>query len=81
MVYGCPYSIQHNPWHWLTSKEAAEAMAVEVATWPGKGSAKVIHKQRFYRKRIVNIWCFHSSDQSQMKGLVILHSIGVFIIF
>jgi len=28
------FSIQYNPWHWLTSKEAAEAMAEKVATWP-----------------------------------------------
>ena len=30
------FSIDYNPWHWLTSKEAAEAMAVKVAAWPQK---------------------------------------------
>merc|ERR1712038_804553 len=30
---GYAYSIGVNPWPWLTSKEAAEAMAEEVATW------------------------------------------------
>jgi hypothetical protein len=29
-------SLDFNPWKWLTSKEAAEAMATEVATWPDK---------------------------------------------
>lgn len=35
-IGGYSYSINYNPWHWLTSKEAAEAMAVEVATWPDR---------------------------------------------
>ena len=35
-IGGIQYSHQYNPWHWLTSKEAAEAMAEEVATWPDK---------------------------------------------
>ena len=35
-IGGIKYSTDYNPWHWLTSKEAAEAMAVEVATWPDK---------------------------------------------
>ncbi len=29
-IGGYLYSIDYNPWHWLTSREAAEAMAVEV---------------------------------------------------
>ena len=29
-------SVKENPWHWLTSKEAAEAMAEKVAEWPQK---------------------------------------------
>ena len=29
-------SLVYNPWHWLTSPEAAEAMAAEVATWPDR---------------------------------------------
>jgi len=33
-IGGYAYSIQINPWHWLTSKEAAETMAAEVAEWP-----------------------------------------------
>jgi len=32
-IGGYAYSIGVNPWPWLTSKEAAEAMAEEVATW------------------------------------------------
>jgi len=32
-IGGYQYSIDPNPWHWLTSKEAAEDMAVEVARW------------------------------------------------
>lgn len=35
-IGGILYSQNYNPWHWLTSKEAAENMAVEVATWPEK---------------------------------------------
>ena len=31
---GYVYSIKENPWAWLTSKEAAETMAEEVAHWP-----------------------------------------------
>merc|ERR1719232_1966879 len=34
-IGGYAYSIKPNPWHWLTSKEAAEKMAEKVATWPG----------------------------------------------
>ena len=30
---GYAYSLAPNPWAWLTSREAAEAMAEEVATW------------------------------------------------
>ncbi len=33
---GYVYSIKENPWNWLTSKDAAEAMAVKVAEWPEK---------------------------------------------
>merc|ERR1719205_329032 len=33
-IGGYSYSIKPNPWHWLTSKEAAEEMAVKVAKWP-----------------------------------------------
>ena len=32
-IGGAAYSKNPNPWAWLTSQEAAEAMAVEVATW------------------------------------------------
>lgn len=35
-IGGYSYSIQTNPWEWLTTKEKAEAMAEEVATWPEK---------------------------------------------
>ena len=35
-IGGQLYSQDYNPWHWLTSKEAAEAMAIEVATWPDR---------------------------------------------
>ena len=35
-IGGYSYSQHPNPWQWLTSREAAEAMAVEVATWPDK---------------------------------------------
>merc|ERR1712210_290122 len=35
-IGGYSYSLSPNPWHWLTSKEAAEEMAVRVATWPEK---------------------------------------------
>ena len=31
---GIGYSQKYNPWQWLTSSSAAEAMAVEVAKWP-----------------------------------------------
>merc|ERR1719361_1561003 len=31
---GYAYSVQINPWPWLTSKAAAEAMAEKVAKWP-----------------------------------------------
>ena len=34
MLGGYSYSIKPNPWHWLTSREAAEEMAVRVAEWP-----------------------------------------------
>ena len=33
-IGGYAYSIKPNPWHWLTSREAAEKMAEKVATWP-----------------------------------------------
>ena len=33
---GYAYSVKQNPWNWLTSKEAAEAMAERVAEWPKK---------------------------------------------
>ena len=33
-IGGYAYSIKPNPWHWLTSREAAEEMAVRVAEWP-----------------------------------------------
>lgn len=33
---GYAYSVKQNPWNWLTSKEAAEAMAEKVAEWPEK---------------------------------------------
>ena len=32
-IGGYAYSLAPNPWAWLTSQEAAEAMAEEVATW------------------------------------------------
>lgn len=32
-IGGAAYSKTPNPWAWLTSQEAAEAMAVEVAKW------------------------------------------------
>jgi len=32
-VGGYAYSLNPNPWEWLTSREAAEAMAEKVATW------------------------------------------------
>merc|ERR1712212_692587 len=35
-IGGYSYSLSPNPWHWLTSKEAAEEMAVTVAGWPEK---------------------------------------------
>ena len=35
-IGGYAYSIKPNPWHWLVTKEAAEAMAVKVAEWPEK---------------------------------------------
>ena len=31
---GYAYSVKINPWPWLESREKAEAMAAEVATWP-----------------------------------------------
>jgi hypothetical protein len=33
-IGGYAYSLKPNPWHWLTSKEAAEKMAEKVAKWP-----------------------------------------------
>ena len=33
-VGGYAYSLDPNPWHWLTSRAAAEAMAERVAAWP-----------------------------------------------
>jgi len=33
-IGGYSYSLDYNPWKWLTSQEKAEAMAEEVATWP-----------------------------------------------
>ena len=33
-IGGYDYSLFVNPWPWLVSREAAEAMAEEVATWP-----------------------------------------------
>merc|ERR1712018_88377 len=35
-IGGYAYSLKPNPWHWLTSKAAAEEMAMEVAGWPEK---------------------------------------------
>lgn len=35
-IGGYSYSMSPNPWSWLTSPEAATAMAKEVATWPAK---------------------------------------------
>jgi len=35
-IGGYSYSIKPNPWHWLTSREAAEKMAEKVAEWPEK---------------------------------------------
>jgi len=35
-IGGYAYSVKQNPWNWLTSKEAAEAMAEKVAEWPQK---------------------------------------------
>lgn len=32
-VGGYAYSLNPNPWEWLTSREAAESMAEKVATW------------------------------------------------
>ncbi len=32
-IGGYAYSIEIDPWHWLTNREAAEAMAEEVAGW------------------------------------------------
>ena len=34
-IGGAPYSKKPNPWAWLRSQEAAEAMAEEVAKWRG----------------------------------------------
>ena len=36
LVGGYAYSSKIKPWHWLESREAAEAMAERVATWPQK---------------------------------------------
>ena len=33
-IGGYAYSLKPNPWHWLTSREAAEKMAAKVAKWP-----------------------------------------------
>merc|ERR1740123_831804 len=33
-IGGYAYSLDPNPWHWLTSRAAAEAMAERVAAWP-----------------------------------------------
>ena len=33
-IGGYSYSIKPNPWHWLTSRDAAEKMAEKVAKWP-----------------------------------------------
>merc|ERR550539_391851 len=33
-IGGYSYSIKPNPWHWLTSRAAAEEMAEKVAKWP-----------------------------------------------
>jgi len=33
-IGGYAYSSKIKPWHWLESREGAEAMAVKVATWP-----------------------------------------------
>jgi hypothetical protein len=33
-IGGYAYSLKPNPWHWLTSKDAAEKMAEKVAKWP-----------------------------------------------
>jgi len=35
-IGGYAYSLKPNPWQWLTSREAAEVMAVRVASWPEK---------------------------------------------
>ena len=35
-IGGYAYSKDPNPWHWLTSKEAAEKMAEKVAEWPDR---------------------------------------------
>jgi len=35
-IGGYAYSSKIKPWHWLESREAAEAMAEKVATWPEK---------------------------------------------
>ena len=35
-IGGYAYSVKHSPWNWLTSKNAAEAMAEKVAEWPAK---------------------------------------------
>ena len=35
-IGGYAYSLKPNPWKWLTSKAAAEEMAVKVAEWPEK---------------------------------------------
>ena len=33
-IGGYAYSLKPNPWHWLTSRAAAEEMAEKVARWP-----------------------------------------------
>ncbi len=38
-VGGYQYSVDPNPWEWLESREAAEAMAEEVADWRFKYNA------------------------------------------
>jgi len=35
-IGGYAYSLEPNPWHWLTSKEAAITMAEEVSQWPSQ---------------------------------------------
>lgn len=35
-IGGYVYSLEPNPWDWLTSKAKAEAMAEQVARWPSQ---------------------------------------------